>query len=47
MYIVTLIIISMVSSLLTLILHCCVIIGKDSDKNWEEEKITKKENKKE
>ena len=33
----------MLSSFLTLILHCCLIIGKDSDKNWEEKQIMKKE----
>ena len=33
----------MLSSFLTLILHCCLIVGKESDKNWEEEQIMKKE----
>lgn len=35
----------MSSSLLTLLLHCCAIVGKESDKIWEDEQITKKENK--
>ena len=42
-YILILIGVAMLSSFLTLILHCCLIIGKDSDKNWEEEQIMKKE----
>ena len=33
----------MLSSFLTLVLHCCLIVGKESDKHWEEEVITKKE----
>ena len=45
MYIVILLIVTMVSSFLTLLLHCCVIVGKEGDINWEEEQITKKENK--
>lgn len=45
MYIVILVIIAMISSFLTLLLHCCVIVGKESDKIWEDEQITKKENK--
>lgn len=28
-------------------IYCCVIVGKESDKNWEDELITKKENKEE
>lgn len=47
MYIVILIIVAMTSSILTLVLHCCAMVGKESDKNWEEEQITKKENKEE
>jgi len=45
MYIVILVIVAVISSYLTLALHCCVMLGKESDKNWEEEQITKKENK--
>ena len=45
MYIVTIIIVAMISSVLTLALHCCVIVGKESDEIWEDEQITKKENK--
>lgn len=28
---------------LALILHCLIIVGKESDKDWEEEKITNQE----
>lgn len=35
----------MLSSFLTLVLHCCVIVGKESDKKWQEEQIMKKEEK--
>ena len=42
-YILILIGVAMLSSFLTLILHCCLIVGKESDKNWEEEQIMKKE----
>ena len=45
MYIVILLIVTMVSSFLTLLLHRCVIVGKAGDIKWEEEQITKKENK--
>ena len=37
----------MLSSVLTLFFHCCVILGKESDRKWEEEQITKKEGKEE
>ena len=47
MYIVILIIVAMLSSVLTLFFHCCVILGKESDRKWEEEQITKKEGKEE
>ncbi len=43
MYILTLIGVAMLSSFITLTLLCCVIVGKESDKKWEEEQITKKE----
>lgn len=42
-YILILIGVAMLSSFLTLVLHCCLIVGKESDKEWEEEAITKKE----
>ncbi len=45
MYIVILIIVAMLSSFLTLSLLCCVMVGKESDKIWEDEQIMKKENK--
>ncbi|MFR5507975.1 MAG: hypothetical protein ACLTKT_02010 [Clostridia bacterium] len=47
MYILILIGIAMLSSLFTLVLHCCLIVGKESDKNWVEDQITKKEESKE
>lgn len=47
MYIVILIIVAMISSIFTLALYCCVIVGKESDKVWEEEQTMKKENKEE
>lgn len=47
MYILELILVACLSSFLTLMLHCIVIVGKESDKKWEEEKITKKEKKQE
>lgn len=47
MYILVLIGVAMLSSFLTLLIHCIVIVGKESDNNWEEEKITKKEEKEE
>lgn len=42
-YILILIGVAILSSFLTLLLHCCLIVGKESDKRWEEEEITKKE----
>lgn len=47
MYILLLIGVAMFSSYLTLALHCAVILGKERDKKWEEEQITKKEKSKE
>lgn len=47
MYIFVLIIVAMISSFLTLLLHCCVIVGKEGDRKWEEDLTTKKENKEE
>ena len=36
---------TMVGGTLAIVFHCLIIIGKDSDKFWEEEKIMKKEEK--
>lgn len=47
MYILGLVLTAMLSSFITLILHCLVIVGKESDICWEEEQITKKEEKEE
>ncbi len=43
MYILILIGAMMLSSFLTLVLHCAVILGKESDKYWNEEEIQRKE----
>lgn len=43
MYILTFILGAMFGGTLTLFLHCCLIIGKESDRKWEEEQILKKE----
>ena len=45
MYIIILVLVAMVSSFLTLLLHCCVIVGKESESIWEGEQITKREEK--
>ena len=45
MYLLTFIGGAMVGGIVTLFLHCCLILGKESDKQWEEEQITKKEEK--
>ena len=34
---------AMAGGVLAIVFHCLVIIGKEGDKFWEEEKITKKE----
>ena len=47
MYILVLGIVAIISSFLTLLLHCCLIIGKESEKNWEDDQIMKKEEKRE
>ena len=31
--------------IVTLFLHCCLILGKESDKKWEEEQIMRKDEK--
>ena len=36
---------TMVGGTHAIVFHCLIIIGKDSDKFWEEEKIMKKEDK--
>lgn len=43
MYILILLGVAMLSSILTLAVHCIVITGKESEDIWEEEEITKKE----
>lgn len=35
--------VAMLSSFFTLLLHCCLILGKESDEKWEEEMTMKKE----
>ena len=47
MYLLTFICGAMFGGIVTLFLHCCLILGKESDKQWEEEQITKKEEKQE
>lgn len=47
MYLLTFIGGAMIGGIVTLFLHCCLILGKESDKQWEEEQITKKEEKQE
>ena len=42
MYILGLIVVAILSSSLTLILHCILIYGKECEEKWEEEKTTKK-----
>ena len=38
---------TMFGGTITLFLHCCLILGKESDKKWEEDQTMKKEKKKE
>ena len=47
MYLLTFIGGAMFGGIVTLFLHCCLILGKESDKHWEEEQIMKKEKKQE
>ena len=47
MYLLTFIGGTMFGGIATLFLHCCLILGKESDKQWEEELIMKKEEKQE
>ncbi|MBR6504315.1 MAG: hypothetical protein IKT41_01110 [Clostridia bacterium] len=34
---------AIVGGIVTLFIHCCLILGKESDTAWEEEQILKKE----
>ena len=47
MYLLTFIGGAMIGGIVTLFLHCCLIVGRESDRQWEEEQITKKEEKQE
>ena len=47
MYLLTFIGGAMFGGIVTLFLHCCLILGKECDKQWEEELIMKKEEKQE
>ena len=38
---------SMIGGTLALMFHCLLIVGKESDRKWEEEQTTKKEKKQE
>ena len=39
--------VAILSALFTLAIHCIVIVGKESEKKWEEEKIMRKDERKE
>lgn len=43
MYILILLGVAMLSSVLTLAIHCIVIVGKENEEQWEEDQIIKKE----
>lgn len=43
MYLLTFLGATMFGGIVTLFLHCCLILGKESDKQWEEEQIMKNE----
>lgn len=45
MYLLTFIGGAMLGGIVTLFLHCCLILGKESDKKWEEEQIMRKDEK--
>ena len=45
MYLLTFIGGAMFGGIVTLFLHCCLILGKEREKQWEEEQIMKKEEK--
>ena len=38
---------AMFGGIITLFLHCCLILGRESDKKWEEDQTMKKEKKNE
>ena len=35
----------MIGGIVTLFLHCCLIVGRESDRQWEEEQIMRKDEK--
>ena len=39
--------VAILSAFFTLAIHCIVIVGKESEKKWEDEQIMKKEEKRE
>ena len=43
MYLLTFIGGAMFGGTITLFLHCCLILGRESDKKWEEDQTMKKE----
>lgn len=47
MYLLTFIGGAMFGGIITLFLHCCLILVKESDKKWEEEQTLRKEEKQE
>ena len=47
MYLLTFIGGAMFGGIVTLFLHCCLILGKESDEQWEEDQISKKEERRE
>ena len=47
MYLLTFTCGAMFGGVVTLFLHCCLILGKENVKQWEEEQIMKKEKKQE
>ncbi len=36
---------AMIGGIVTLFLHCCLIVGRESDRQWEEEQIMRKDEK--
>ena len=47
MCIIAIMVTAIISSILTIFIHCCVILAKEEDEYWEEEQITKTEDKEE
>lgn len=45
MYLLTFIGGVMIGGIVTLFLHCCLIVGRESDRQWEEEQIMRKDEK--